>query len=272
MDEELNNENQEEQVEQVEQVEEPVNETESTDEVEENTAEETETKEESSEEQITYDEAGLQKLADANKTLQDLTKYTTEKDDSDRYEYDDIEEMWHDKTTDEYYDERPELKRTKVFDAERYYIDKTQQEIHNIKQQIVDNTEKELIDMLNTSLGDIANNLTAEQYDTLKKDALGPYAKQFAEDLLDDVVDGEYIIDLKRKCRKSIDDRLSLYNIRSQAQDNINNNHETKYPLESQEPTNVSGMITKGTWENSSQSEIDKWKQRLADFLTGGNR
>ena len=131
MDEELNNESQE-----VYETDTPV-ENENNEYIDEEVDEGVETEQSEVEEEpaekekITYDEEGLQKLADANKALQDLNQYTTETDNADRYEYDDIEEMWHDKVTNEYYDERPALEKTKVFDTQRFYIDKTQQEIHN---------------------------------------------------------------------------------------------------------------------------------------------
>lgn len=214
----------------------------------------------------------LSKLANAKTKLESLDTFGKEEQVEEEYEYDEDSDTWVDKQGNAY-DEKPEPKtKGNKFDSLKWNVEQSQKEYEFEKQRLAYQAEQKLNDIFFKRTGDILNTLNRNQINVLKEDCISPLISQFIYDINNNNINEDTFNQVVKKLDEAIETRMSLYNLRSQQQDIVNEEHAKKFPLETQQPTQVYGVNGKQTWEGANKKEKKNFLAAIYKNLTGGGQ
>jgi hypothetical protein len=196
-------------------------------------------------------------INNAKKQLETLKGFNQEQTvDDNQFTYDEDLEQWVDKNG-KLYDTKPETGQTvNQFDPYNWQLGQAEANIQKAKENLVASKEREAIDMFEKGFADLKDSLSQASWEVLKHDVVAPAMQEFANAIYSDKYDENTLKAVVDNIQNGIEARKSIYNLRGQAQENINTQKNTKYPLEGQAPTGVQGEINTKTFRGKSRQEI----------------
>ena len=176
--------------------------------------------------------------------------------DDNQFTYDEDLEQWVDKNG-KLYDTKPETGQTvNQFDPYNWQIGQAEQNIQRAKDTLIATKERECIAQFEKGFADLKDSLSQASWEVLKHDVVAPAMQEFADAIYSDKYDNNTLKQVIDNINNGIEARKSIYNLRGQAQENINTQKNTNYPLEGQAPTGVQGEINTKTFRGKSKQEV----------------